>query len=132
MKNSILQQLNLNQYKPILVFVLLLAHLMLFAQNDKFTPTFGNSKGDIVGIDSVQANHLVSIGDLLRGKSAGVTVIKSDGAPGSAFDILIRRGASLRGNEQPLYILDGIIINPSQLDVPNSWENVDKGFLHPC
>ncbi len=78
-----------------------------------------------VEIDSLIAQLNVTIGDLLRGKSAGVSVTNADGAPGAAFDVLIRGGGTLRGNQHPLYIVDGVEILPAQMDVSNAWETVD-------
>lgn len=112
----------LNQLKYKLTTAFLFSVFILSAQN---TPIQGEAKGQRIEIDSVTAQRTVTIGDLLRGKSAGVSVIQGDGALGSAFDVLVRGGASLRGSNQPIYIMDGVILNPSHLDVPNAWESVD-------
>ncbi len=49
----------------------------------------------------------------LQGKISGVTVVNSGGAPGSSAIILIRGGSSITGNNQPLFIVDGIPIDNS-------------------
>lgn len=49
--------------------------------------------------------------DLLRsmqGKVAGVNILSSSGAPGSATRITIRGNKSMFGNNQPLFVVDGI------------------------
>jgi TonB-linked SusC/RagA family outer membrane protein len=49
----------------------------------------------------------------LQGKVAGVQITNSGGAPGAASVIMIRGGTSLSGNNQPLFIVDGIPIDNS-------------------
>ncbi|WP_027125396.1 SusC/RagA family TonB-linked outer membrane protein [Gelidibacter mesophilus] len=49
----------------------------------------------------------------LQGKVSGVTVTNSGGAPGSSSIILIRGGSSITGNNQPLFVVDGIPIDNS-------------------
>ena len=77
-------------------------------------------------LDSIMTQRSVSIGELILGQTANVKVISAYGAPGASADIQIRGGGSVRGDYQPLYILDGIMINPSQLDVANAWSTEDR------
>ncbi len=49
----------------------------------------------------------------IKGKVAGVTVTNSGGAPGASSVILIRGGNSLSGDNQPLFVVDGIPIDNS-------------------
>ncbi len=84
------------------------------------------SESSYVPVDSVLAQRSVTLGELIQGQAANVKVTSADGAPGAAIDIKIRGGASLRGDFQPLYILDGIMLNPSQLDAANAWSTVDR------
>ncbi|MGX1023896.1 SusC/RagA family TonB-linked outer membrane protein [Psychroflexus sp. MBR-150] len=49
--------------------------------------------------------------DLLQGRTAGVQVTTSGGEPGGAANIRIRGGASLRAGNNPLYVVDGMLIN---------------------
>ena len=48
---------------------------------------------------------------MLVGKVAGVDVITSGGAPGAGAQIRIRGGASLSASNDPLYVVDGLIID---------------------
>ncbi|WP_343328527.1 TonB-dependent receptor [Polaribacter staleyi] len=53
----------------------------------------------------------ISTSDLssaLQGQIAGVTVVASDGAPGSEANIMIRGLTSINGSNKPLYVVDGI------------------------
>jgi TonB-linked SusC/RagA family outer membrane protein len=49
----------------------------------------------------------------LQGKISGVTVVGSGGAPGESAVILIRGGTSITGNNQPLFVVDGVPIDNS-------------------
>jgi len=60
-------------------------------------------------VDSQQPN----IVNALQGKVAGVQITNSSGAAGSSANIMIRGGSSLSGNNQPLFILDGIPVDNS-------------------
>lgn len=71
-------------------------------------------KSDMTGsVSTVKADQLnkgvvTSPTDLLQGKSAGVVVTSGDGAPGSGNTIRIRGGSSLKANNNPLVIIDGL------------------------
>ncbi|MDN5213512.1 SusC/RagA family TonB-linked outer membrane protein [Fulvivirgaceae bacterium BMA12] len=56
----------------------------------------------------------VNIVNGLAGKIAGVTVNSSSGAPGASSRIVIRGNSSLLGNNQPLFVIDGIPIDNTQ------------------
>ena len=63
--------------------------------------------------DAIQFN---SVDALIRGRATGVQVTQSNGSPGGALNVKIRGINSLRGNDQPLYVVDGIIISNTSLD----------------
>ncbi len=44
----------------------------------------------------------------LQGRVAGVQITSSSGTPGSSSSVLIRGATSISGNNQPLYVIDGI------------------------
>jgi TonB-linked SusC/RagA family outer membrane protein len=51
----------------------------------------------------------------LSSKAAGLSITKSSGDPGSGSQILIRGAVSLQGNNQPLFIIDGVPVSNSTL-----------------
>ncbi len=56
----------------------------------------------------------------LRGKVPGVTVTQSSGTPGSSISVIIRGTGTISTSNQPLYVVDGVILNTgnySQLGV---------------
>ena len=58
--------------------------------------------------------------ETLRGKVAGVKVIRQSGVPGSGVAVLLRGATSIdptgRSNE-PLYVVDGVILGASMVDI---------------
>jgi len=73
-----------------------------------------------VKINDVEASYTSSFDQLLQGRAAGVQVTTGNQAPGGAVNIVIRGASSLNGSSEPLYVVDGIIINPSTADVSSA------------
>ena len=65
-------------------------------------------KGD--DITAARTNDIMSS---LAGKVAGVQIAESSSDPGSSKSVIIRGVSSLSGNNQPLYIVDGVPMNNS-------------------
>jgi iron complex outermembrane receptor protein len=51
--------------------------------------------------------------DMMVGKIAGVDVITAGGSPGAGAQIRVRGGSSLNASNDPLYVIDGLIISGS-------------------
>ena len=73
----------------------------------------GYSVQDVSGDDitKVRENNVINS---LSGRIAGVQVTNSSGAPGSSSRIVLRGVNSLTGNNQPLFVVDGVPINNSE------------------
>jgi TonB-linked SusC/RagA family outer membrane protein len=57
----------------------------------------------------------------LQGKVAGLTITKSAGGPGSKSKVILRGNRSIDGNNQPLYVIDGVPLdNGSNSDAGGS------------
>ncbi|MGM0459852.1 MAG: SusC/RagA family TonB-linked outer membrane protein [Bacteroidota bacterium] len=88
---------------------------------------------DITGsISSARAEDFnqgvtVNPGDLLQGVVAGVNVTSASGEPGASQDIIIRGVGSLRSGTQPLFVVDGFMLDNSGTGVANNPLN----FLNP-
>ena len=75
----------------------------------------------------LSANKSTNAINALQGKVAGVMVTGSAmGAKGSSR-VVIRGSSSLTGNNQPLYVVDGITINNSNLGASGVWGGADYG-----
>ena len=77
-----------------------------------------DATGGVVNITSKDFNQgiIASPEQLLQGRAAGIQITPSSGDPGSAQTIRIRGTSSLRGNNTPLYVVDGV---PLSNDAPS-------------
>ena len=69
-----------------------------------------DATGSVQQISTEDFNQgaIVSPEQLIQGKSAGVRITSSSGAPGGGTEIRIRGGSSLSANNSPLIVVDGI------------------------
>ncbi|WP_162419012.1 SusC/RagA family TonB-linked outer membrane protein [Cyclobacterium roseum] len=65
--------------------------------------------------------------DLLQGKIAGVNITSTSGEPGANQNVIIRGIGSLRSGTQPLYVLDGFLLDNSDTGIASNPLN----FLNP-
>ncbi|MEM6763784.1 MAG: SusC/RagA family TonB-linked outer membrane protein [Bacteroidota bacterium] len=63
----------------------------------------------------------------LAGRVAGVQVSSTAGGPAASTRVIIRGNASLAGNNQPLYVVDGIPIDNTNLGSAGMWGGKDLG-----
>ena len=70
-----------------------------------------------VEVEDEVANQSNSIDQLLQGRAAGVQVVQNAATPGGGISVKIRGTNSLRGNNEPLYVVDGVIISSAGEDV---------------
>lgn len=69
--------------------------------------------GSVTTVSSKDFNKgaITSAQDLIVGKTAGVVVTTSGGAPGSGSTIRVRGGSSLNASNDPLIVIDGVAID---------------------
>jgi TonB-linked SusC/RagA family outer membrane protein len=63
--------------------------------------------------DEIAAARTADVMSSLQGKVAGVQISSATGDPGSSNSVIIRGISSLGGNNQPLYVIDGVPMNNS-------------------
>ena len=61
--------------------------------------------------DELNKAGTTSLANAIQGKLTGVDIRQSSGAPGASAQITIRGARSFDGNNQPLYVIDGMPIN---------------------
>lgn len=66
-----------------------------------------------VRVDEENASRSTSVDQLLQGRAAGVQVISNSSSPDAGVSIRIRGLSSFNGGSEPLYVVDGVIINAS-------------------
>ncbi|MFV0247341.1 MAG: SusC/RagA family TonB-linked outer membrane protein [Tenacibaculum sp.] len=90
-------------------------------------------KSDLTGsISSVKSKNfnkglLTNPGELLQGKMAGVNISTNSGEPGALQNVIIRGIGSLRSGTQPLYVVDGFLLDNSSNGIATNPLN----FLNP-
>jgi len=90
-------------------------------------------KSDITGAvsslksESFNQGVVTNPGQLLQGKVSGVNVTSASGEPGAAQNVIIRGIGSLRSGTQPLYVVDGFLLDNSSQGVATNPLN----FLNP-
>jgi TonB-linked SusC/RagA family outer membrane protein len=62
----------------------------------------------------------------LQGRVAGMNVVSSGGAPGASTTVTLRSMTSLSGNNQPLYVIDGVPMNNSSFNPSRGFANMDQ------
>jgi TonB-linked SusC/RagA family outer membrane protein len=86
--------------------------------------TLGYSATSVKSDEIIKA-RTTNVADALSGKVAGVQVSTTSSDPGSVSNIIIRGFSSINGNNQPLYVVDGV---PMQTNMVSSQgKNVSAG-----
>lgn len=73
-----------------------------------------------VNVDDLESRRVPNVTQALQGQVAGVNITQSTGAPGDAVEVRIRGNGTI-GNNNPLYVVDGIptreitFLNPSDI-----------------
>ena len=69
-----------------------------------------NSVASVSGDDLVNA-PTQTLDQALSGQFAGVNIRRNTGAPGGGVNVNLRGQSTLTGSTQPLYVIDGVIVN---------------------
>lgn len=77
----------------------------------------GDATGAITTVSTQDFNQgaITSPQELISGKIAGVSVISDGGAPGSKSTIRIRGGSSLTASNDPLFVIDGMPVENTDI-----------------
>lgn len=63
--------------------------------------------------DDLKGGEYLSVDKMLQGRLPGVAVINMSSTPGAAPKIRIRGSSSITGNREPVWVVDGIILEES-------------------
>lgn len=74
------------------------------------------SVGSISG-EKLKESIVTNADQMLQGRVAGVQVTQNTGAPGGATSIRVRGASSITGDNEPLYIIDGVPMSGSGGDI---------------
>ena len=90
------------------------------------TKALGYSMTELKG-DDLNAN-LINPVQALQGKVAGVDISSSDGGMFGASKILIRGASTLGKNNQPIYVVDGVILDNGVVDNDADWASGNANY----
>jgi len=111
----------------------------LYGQNTAVKDVFLDNKGNNFSLQSGstastikpserEAQIATSFEELMTGRISGARIVKNDGAPGASFSMQLRGVRSYRGDNEPLYILDGVILNPAWKDALKTFWNDTEDY----
>ena len=63
-----------------------------------------------IGEQALKGSVITSLDQTLQGHATGVTAVTTSGAPGSSSSIRVRGIGSINANQEPLYVIDGVIV----------------------
>ncbi|NRB46839.1 MAG: SusC/RagA family TonB-linked outer membrane protein [Saprospiraceae bacterium] len=86
----------------------------------------GYSVTEVSGDDINVARETNAL-NALQGRVAGVNINQGASGPGGSTRVIIRGNASLTGNNQPLYVVDGVVIDNNVLGSAGAWGGRDFG-----
>jgi len=103
------------------------------------TTTVKDATGAVAAINSKDFNGgvIASPEQLIQGKTAGVQITTTSGAPGAGVQLRIRGTSSIRSNNNPLFVVDGVPLSggtqPAAPDVGfgTSADTNPLNFLNP-
>lgn len=78
-----------------------------------------------IDISEERIGTVKSIDQALSGQIAGLSAVTTSGAPGSPVKIRIRGTSSLNGTQDPLWVLDGIPLEGTDIPSMESLKNID-------
>ncbi|MCD7971595.1 MAG: TonB-dependent receptor [Candidatus Azobacteroides sp.] len=99
-------------------------------------------KGDIttavstVTSDAIAERPVIASAQALQGKAAGVQVVQASGKPGGDISVRIRGNTSLKANNAPLYIVDGVpmeniaSVNPNDIASMNILKDASSAAIY--
>ena len=90
------------------------------------TKALGYAVTEVKG-DEVNASRPINAIGALSGKVPGVDIASTTAGPSGSTRVVIRGNGELSGNNQPLYVIDGVPMENSQLGSAGQWGGYDMG-----
>lgn len=78
----------------------------------------------IIPADAFSERPVISLSQALQGNAAGVQVVQNSGKPGETLSVRIRGNTSVTASNQPLYVVDGILLEDISNINPNDIETI--------
>ncbi|MBO9733151.1 MAG: SusC/RagA family TonB-linked outer membrane protein [Chitinophaga sp.] len=81
---------------------------------------------DKISLDKIDIGGVMSVEQMLQGQLSGVAVTPLSGAPGQAAKIRIRGTSSLQGTQDPLWVIDGLPVEGTNLPKLDDAKAIDQ------
>ncbi|MBQ6049251.1 MAG: TonB-dependent receptor [Bacteroidaceae bacterium] len=81
-----------------------------------------------IGEDAVKGSLITSLDQSFQGRVAGIQATNTSGAPGSSSSIRVRGQATINANAEPLYVIDGVIVQSGGNNGQNSQSGASFGL----
>lgn len=79
-----------------------------------------------IEIDDSKIGSIMNIDQALAGQVAGLSAVQTSGSPGAPLKIRIRGTASLQGTQDPLWVIDGVPMNSTELPTTEDLKDIDN------
>lgn len=79
-----------------------------------------------IDIDENTIGSVMSIDQALAGQVAGLASVQSSGSPGAPLKIRIRGTSSLQGTQDPLWVIDGVPMNGTEVPSTDELKDIDN------
>lgn len=89
-------------------------------------------------VDNTKLGAVMNIDQALQGQVAGLSAVQTSGTPGAPIKIRIRGTASLQGTQDPLWVIDGVPMNGTDMPSTDELKDIDNlaqssiGGLNPA
>ncbi|HEY9516985.1 MAG TPA: carboxypeptidase-like regulatory domain-containing protein, partial [Gemmatimonadaceae bacterium] len=87
----------------------------------------GNTVETVAGDEISESPAATSIDQALQGKITGAVISQNSGQPGGGVSIRLRGTNSILGGSEPLYVVDGVIVDNSSDALISLSANADRG-----
>lgn len=77
-------------------------------------------------VDESKIGAIMNIDQALAGQVAGLSAIQSSGSPGAPLKIRIRGTSSLQGTQDPLWVIDGVPMNGTEVPSTDELKDIDN------
>ena len=90
-----------------------------------------------LGENAIKGSVITNIDQSFQGRASGVSAVTTSGAPGSSSSIRVRGQATINANAEPLYVIDGVIVQSAggssghQLGLGDALGNGDVTSVSP-
>ncbi|WP_196885994.1 SusC/RagA family TonB-linked outer membrane protein [Aureivirga sp. CE67] len=97
-----------------------LEEVVVLGYSDKSRETLSSAVTSVTTKELEEVAQTNNVANALQGKASGVTVTAQNGKPGQTAFVRVRGTGSINGGQEPLYIVDGVAISESDLNLINS------------